>query len=1124
MMPAGSDRVSARSQRGRRWARLLVVVSLVLLAPALRVDARDDATRNAFFEEKIRPALVLHCAECHGAAKQAGGLRVDWREGLREGGYSGPAIEPGNPDESLLLLVMEHAEPGLEMPRKAPKLSDEILRDFRTWILEGAYDPRASLPSPEESAEDEWSIKLVERRSWWSLQPVIQPTVPQPDDPLWSRGPVDRFILDRLLHEGLRPADPAEPAVLARRLAFVLTGIPPDEESLQAFLDDPSPIAYERLVDRLLESPHFGERWARHWMDVVRYGDTYGYEWDIPAKGAWRYRDYLIRAFNEDVPFDQIVREHIAGDLLENPRTDTVNGIVESLAGPMFFQLGEKRHGDSAEFDGIHQEMLNNKVDAFSKAFLGLTVSCARCHDHKLDAISQRDYHALAGVFMSSRWVSRTLDTPERNAEVLIELRRLKAPLRDALADWWQSQAAGWDDTLIASTDSSDPSNPWAVAVQNAGEERTLEHPLYPWITLMNAVQEGADLASGWEELALRYAQEREKRIQENASSFTLVADFSNGVPPGWSVEGEGLRDGPVRSGDFIVALEGEAILNAILPAGLFTHALSPRLNGALRSPFLNTLPAPWLHWESCGGEFSAERTVVDNAFLTERQMYLARSAPAWSGYPPFPEFSGRRVYRELATKTSNPNFPPRVGLGGPCSEEQAADPKSWFGVTRAVVSADAGTPQDELGRFAPLFDHPTPHSLTDLAQAYQQWLKASLDRWAADQATDDDSILLNWLLDHGLLPNRLSDKSSPALQLLVETYRTTERELLEPQTINGMADFDEGINDRINIRGDYAQLGPAVPRGFLEVLSAKAVDAAFRSVASGRRELADRVASPDNPLTARVYVNRLWQWVFGVGLVGSPNDFGKLGDPPSHPELLDWLAARLVDEGWSTKRIVRELVLSATFRQSSLAISGSAEIDPANRLLAHYPLRRLDAESIRDAILVASGQLDSRIYGVPINPHRSSEDPSKRLYSGPVNGANRRSLYTKLTVMEPPRFLALFNQPPPKIPTGRRDVTNIPAQALALLNDPFVTDQAASWGKRVAAHPADSIADQLSVMFRDALGRTPNSAEQERWSNLVNDLASEWSITPEDILTSSEIWANVAHTLFNTKEFLYLR
>jgi hypothetical protein len=270
--------------------------------------------------------------------------------------------------------------------------------------------------------------------------------------------------------------------------------------------------------------------------------------------------------------------------------------------------------------------------------------------------------------------------------------------------------------------------------------------------------------------------------------------------------------------------------------------------------------------------------------------------------------------------------------------------------------------------------------------------------------------------------------------------------------------------------------------------------------------------------------VNRLWQWVFGVGLVGSPDDFGKLGEPPSHPELLDWLAARFMDEGWSTKRMVRELVLSATFRQGSMAVPEAAEIDPANRLLAHYSLRRLDAESIRDSILDASGRLDPRLYGPPIDPHRSSEDPSKRLYSGPVDGDNRRSLYTKLTVMEPPRFLALFNQPPPKIPTGRRDVTNIPAQALALLNDPFVTDQAASWGARVAARPADTVAAQLSTMFREALGRGPNPTEQHRWSSLINDLATERSIAPGDILSSAELWADVAHALFNTKEFLYLR
>ena len=322
------------------------------------------------------------------------------------------------------------------MPPKE-KLPNAVIADFVKWVEMGAPDPRDSPPNPNDSARQLWEIQYKERLGWWSLQPIVEPKVPSVQDTKWSDQPIDRFILAKLEDHDLRPAERTTKRTLARRLSFALTGLPPKLNEMQAFIDDEAPRAYETLLDRLFDSPHFGERWARHWMDVVRYTDTYGYEWDMPAKGSWRYRDYLTRAFNSDVPFDQLVREQIAGDLLEEPRINTAERINESLIGPMFYQMGENRHGDSSEFNGIHQEMLDNKIDVFSKAFQAMTIACARCHDHKLDAIEQREYYALAGSFMSSRWVTNTVDLPERNAEVISDLKELKAKLQPLLADLW---------------------------------------------------------------------------------------------------------------------------------------------------------------------------------------------------------------------------------------------------------------------------------------------------------------------------------------------------------------------------------------------------------------------------------------------------------------------------------------------------------------------------------------------------------------------------------------------------------------------------------------------------------------------------------------------------------------
>ena len=1103
---------------------LLPTWALAALVCAAGGAPEGEPARREFFETKVRPVLAVHCYSCHGASKQLGGLRVDWRGGLTKGGDSGPSIEPGQPDDSLLVRALEHSEPGMEMPKKAPKLAASEIKAVRAWVESGAYDPRESVPSTDESSRVEWQAKLAERRGWWSLQPVTRPAIPVPRRDGWAVGPVDRFILARLEGAGLAPSPNADRAVLARRLAFVLTGLPPNPDDLAAYLNDPAPDAYERLADRVLASPHFGEHWARHWMDVVRFGDTYGYEWDVPAKGAWRYRDYLVRAFNADVPFDQMIREQVAGDLLKTPRLNLVEQINESRIGPLFCQLGENRHGDSAEFDGIHQEMLHNKIDAFSKAFQGLTIGCARCHDHKLDAVSQRDYYALAGAFMSARWVTNTVDTPDRNAPALAALRRLKRPLREALAARWLDAAATFEAGLLATRTPAKAPTAWDKSVAAAGAEPPWEHPLRAWVALIKTDRDKGDIAAVWNQQAKAFTAERQQRVGHNSKQFRVVADCRQALPEGWSADGVGLRDGPVRAGDFTVALEGPGAVSAILPAGLFTNALSPRLNGALRSPYLANLAEPWLSLESCGGAFAAERTVVDNAFLTERQTYLARRDPAWSACASASEFPGRKVFREVATKTSNPNFPPRVGLGGECSEAQVADPRSWFGVTRAVVSREPGAPKDELSRFQSLFNGPAPKTLADAARSYAAWWRSSLERWGRDAATDDDAAILTWLLDQSALPNTSGADAPVRIRELVAEYRAAERLVLDPQTVNGLADLDDGYDYRLNLRGEYDKLGPAVPRGYLGVLAANEPASAFHDRRSGRSELAERVASRDNPLTARVYVNRVWQWVFGAGLVASPDDFGRLGDAPSHPELLDWLAAHFVDGGWSTKGLARAFVLSATFRQGSTTEPKAKDADPRNRLLHHYPLRRLEAESVRDAILAASGRLDSRLYGPPIDPRRSSEDPQKRLFSGPLDGDGRRSLYTKLTIMEPPKFLAAFNQPPPKIPTGRRDVTSVPAQALALLNDPFVREQATVWGARVAAGTGSTIEERLAPMFVAALGRPPALDEVERWRGLVLDLARERGVASADVLTSPPVWADVAHTLLNVKEFLYLR
>ena len=1184
----------------------VVVVALASTAALLPAVERNNADLSPadleFFEKQIRPVLADSCVTCHSETQAMAGLRLDSRGGWQEGGKSGPAIIPGEPDQSPLIGAIRHDGSQTPMPLGGAKLADHVIDVFEQWIRMGAPDPREA-PVAEAKVEKSWDQVYQDRSRWWSLQPVKRPTAPTVKNEEWSDHSVDRFILAQLEEKGLEPAPRADRNTLLRRLSFVLTGLPPSADEVQAFVADSAEGAFERAVDRLLASPHFGERWARHWMDVVRYTDTYGYEWDIPAKGAWRFRDYLIRALNDDIAFDQLVREQIAGDLLEHPRINSSEQINESLIGTMFYQLGENRHGDSVVFNGIFQEALDNKIDAFSKAFQAMTVACARCHDHKLDAISQNDYYALGGVFVSSRWVTNTVDMPDRNRKVLDQLSALKVKLKEPLADLWleaahdipryllaaqaridEKEAApqlaeglkperleAWEKALRFEPDeeeSKDTEEKAATEEQDseaAEEEKTpeptLEDVLFSWQQLhqsaaqesaVSAAQEGG-VNTTWSKLVQDYRTAQRERSESNAEDFSPLADFRQRLPEGWSTDGVGLQDGPVSSGDFTVVLKGEAAVGMLLPAGLFTHALSPRLNGALRSPFLNSAEEPFLTMEVSGGDYSTRRLLADNAFLTEREWaYLDDDELHWvchttngadkSARPRSDaELAELRPHVELTTKSLNPYFPPRVGLGG-CDEEKvredncgAEDPNSWFGVTQAFLVNEGevtnyGTtwscvesPADELKRFESLFSGGAPSDLEGVASRYGKWLRASLEAWARDQADEDDVRLINWMLKHELLPNKIQGRKS--IRELVSAYRQVEARLLEPQTVNGMADLDSGRDYPVNLRGDYADLGEHVPRGHVQVLSAKHKG---RPSGSGRLELAELVASADNPLTARVFVNRVWHWVFGSGIVRTPNDFGHLGDQPSHPQLLDYLADEFVQNGWSVKQLVRSMVLSQTFQQSGQTQARGLVVDPLNRLLHHMGLRRLDAESIRDSLLAVSGGLDRKLYGRPINPYRSSEDPTKRLFSGPLDGQGRRSIYLKMTIMEPPRFLATFNLPDPKIPTGRRDVTNVPAQALALLNDPFVVEQARVWARDLIEAGHGSPEQRLREMFQRALGREPEREELTRWVKAVQEIADLYGkeagkeVLP--LMQSAKGWTDAAHALFNSKEFIYVR
>ena len=1097
-------------------------------------DRKPDTQSGELFEKQVRPVLAKHCFSCHGDSQQFSSLRLDSRDHILKGGNKGPAIVAGRAADSLLVKAIRHE--GLKMPMGGSKLTDEEIAAIEKWINLGA-------PWPEEVAKgtlgpgDPGFYEQIANEHW-AFQPVREPKPPLVKDTSWSDWSdhsADRFILAALEKAGLKPSPPADRRTLIRRLSFVLTGLPPSPLEVDLFERDQSPGAYQRLVDRLLASPHFGEHWARHWMDVMRFAETLGNDWNYELHGAWIYRDYLIRAFNQDLPYDQFIREHFAGDLLENSRVNREEGINESEIGTAFFRLGEQGHDDCTAFREVRTDVVDNQIDTLGKAFQGLTIACARCHDHKLDPIPTTDYYALYGVLTSSRLVTRTADLPEVHTALKQRLREMKPSIRAELARRWILETETVPRYLLAahrawkglppevedlSELSLDRIQAWLSLLEKP--KPGMEDPLYPWIQVAQSTADNP--FAEWQKLAARYVEEGRARASFNRESFQPFGDFHLGGFGGrlggfgcWHADGNVLTDGLSPSGEFAVASSGPKAVTGVFPAGVYTHALSERLNGALRSPFVPK-DKKFVSIRVVGGKLGARRTILDNCMLSEAYEVLDQDSLGWVKIANRNEQKALPFYIELVTKPDNPRIPDRPKRLK-ASAEQVASPFSYFGITGAVLHEVDETPKDELTHMKQFFASEAPADLAALAQHYAAVARQALSAWVEGQASDEDAQWINWLLQNRLLAN--SKGLSPQIRTLIDEYRAVESRIAPPRVFHGMADLGAGYDFPVLPGGDASHPGKPVARGFLQLISNS--NGGFKVFGSGRRKLAELIASPDNPLTARVLVNRIWQHLFGRGIVTTADNFGTYGEPPSHPELLDDLAVRFVRDGWSVKKLIRFLVLSKSFRQSSRYSPEAMVADPLNRLLSRYPVRRLEAESIRDAILTVSGRLDRTLYGPSTHPHREQPKDYRKLHQGPLDGNGRRSIYLKVTRHEGARFLEIFDFPNPTVTRGTRDVTNVPPQALALMNDPFVVDQAGVWADRLLVQTA-SIEGRIEAMFRTALCRLPDAAEAERFRELAKELASQRKVEEDKVLENRDVWKDVAHTVFNLKEFLYTR
>jgi hypothetical protein len=1061
---------------------------------AARASAQAPSAAEAeLFEKQIRPLLVERCLECHGGGpkKPRGGLRLTSREALLQGGDSGPAAVAGKPDQSLLIHAVRYRD-DLRMPPKA-KLKDHEIAALTRWVQMGLPWPDTKGTTP--IAKGKFRI-TDEQRNFWAFRPVRPVQAPAVKDTAWPRSDLDRFLLAGLEAKGLRPAPQADRRTLLRRATFDLTGLPPTPTEIDAFLKDSSPDAFAKVIDRLLASPHYGERWGRHWLDVVRYADSFdarllgGGDNDMDMVAAWRYRDWVVNAFNADLPYDRFVMEQVAGDLLP-PRPPAAPGALnkEGIVATGVLAIGNWGGGD-ADKEKMHTDIIDDQLDVVSRAFMGLTVTCARCHDHKFDPISQEDYYGLAGILFSSHILPNVgprtngppmlripLETREEQANRVAYQKRLAArenqlrAVRDqhtlALARSLQAETgrylvAAWDYQHRPASQAAQTPETFAAArgLRGYALRRWVDHlglGGYQLMTVPVRDVGGKRGVLGWRgrpdcpSLVVNTNAEPVSILTFKlpARSVAVHPGPKNGVVVAWRspIRGTVKISGRVADAD-PVAGDGIAwALDHRTPTGTRELASGDIPNGGKQGVAQGKGAARLAAVEVRAGDliellvlpkenYTCDTTVV------ELTIAAADGSASWDltrdllddphKGNPHPDRLGHAAvwhFYDMADSQRGARLGDAEGVARVAWERTAAGvaagklPRAALdGAARAY--ARSFPPADSRSPFWP----PAGQEERELPPA----ARAALAKRAAELAA-----------------LRKSPPPPPA-------YAHGAQEGGIPGTIYA------GFRDaRVHVRGSYLRLGNVVPRRFPHVLAGEKQPPITRG--SGRLDLARWLASPEHPLTARVMVNRIWQHHFGEGIVRTPSNFGKLGERPTHPELLDWLARKFVESGWSVKKMHKLIMLSAAYQQASEPSAEALKLDPDNRLWGRMNRRRLEAEALRDALLAVAGRLD-----------RTAGGPAVRDFNSP-----RRSLYHMTVRSDRSGFGPLFDTPDSTQPVEKRVASTVAPQALFLMNHPFVLQQTQALAKRIVQSAKDDRA-RLQVAYELLYGRRP-LAEEER-------------------------------------------
>ncbi|MGC6426273.1 MAG: PSD1 and planctomycete cytochrome C domain-containing protein [Akkermansiaceae bacterium] len=1020
------------------------------------------ASGAIFFEEKVRPLLSAHCLQCHSEEKKIkGGLLLDRKAGWQKGGDSGPVIVPGHPEKSLLIAMVKH-ESGVEaMPPKS-KLSDREIATLEEWIKMGAPDPRSQAIGEKVLSS---GFDLEARKSWWSLQPVKSYDPPAVSDETWPRNDIDRFILAQLDQKKWKPAPAAERLSLFRRASITLTGLAPTAEELAEFEEDRSEDAYEKAIDRMLASPHFGEHWARQWMDLVRYGETKGFEMDFHMPAMHRYRDYLIRAFNADLPHDQFIREAFAGDQLEEPRFDPVTGHNESIIGPSFLTITDGQHGPP-DIGGDEARVIDGSIKAIGSAFHGLTITCARCHDHKFDAITDEDYYSLYGIIRSSRLNYANVVT--HPPKLITDLEKAH---RTAIGDTLKS-ITPLPENLIATIREiiSSPGTKAEVAKLRKLKGKPHSDRLNKFRAALSEAH--GPLTSAWIFQVLFGKEAELAGLRHWIKSGNLPGPENHPASQSFTWHSDDMP--AVDAPSFII--EGDRITSAVGSGHLAGH-LSPRLDGALRSNEFTLDGKSVAIWvKGIGATIS----------LRIRNYELVGTGPT------------TRVLRQRIEghHWQRITFPTNLWKGETAYLEILQD-----GWARRFTSCREGDPNPNDRAYVAFTAKPPAWNSAWTGKADPA--QAISDLFTSENKTPAQAEVLATLIRVGLLQTQ----KTPTLEKLIALRNTVPRPIYVRSLIDG-----HSYQQSVFIRGNH--LKPSTkenPRHFLDGLGGEMIS----PHGSGRREWAEHLIAPENPLTARVRVNQLWARVFGRGIVSSVDDFGEMGTLPSHPELLDFLAKDFVKEGWSMKAMIRKIVLSQTFRMSSVPSETARQLDPENTLLQRMPVRRMEAESVRDHLLSVSGELKRNLHGPSVNAYVKDHPHSRAKPSdGPLDGQGRRSIYLAVRRNFLSSFLTAFDFPVLPEPVADRPVTTVPAQSLALLNHPLIHDQSKKWAQKILAQKSTP-EERINHLHRQAFSRDATD-EELKWAKAALDQLSK----DQDEL---ETWTALCHLMINRKEFLYV-